>query len=116
MAENSMRQLVVVGLVAAAMVAFAGLGLLLLLVALVISASERGNYPAASGNYPNAYSGYPAGHDSYPDGYAQPITSSPADQWLNGNEFSGRMSSGTIDSSGQGNDVISVDGEVLNLP
>ncbi|MEO0604890.1 MAG: hypothetical protein AAF211_25890 [Myxococcota bacterium] len=41
---------------------------------------------------------------------------SPADAWLSGNEWSGRMSSGTVDTSGQGNSVYSVDGEVLTLP
>jgi hypothetical protein len=41
---------------------------------------------------------------------------SPADRWLNGNEWAGRFSSGTVDTSGQGNDVISVDGHVLTLP
>ncbi len=41
---------------------------------------------------------------------------SPASGWLSGNEWSGRMSSGTVDTSGQGNSVYSVDGEVLTLP
>lgn len=48
---------------------------------------------------------------------------SPADKWLSGNEFSGEariggmpMTSGTWDTSGGGNHVISVGGEVLNLP
>lgn len=41
---------------------------------------------------------------------------SPADRWLSGNEWSGRMSSGTVDTTGQGNSVYSVDGEVLTLP
>jgi hypothetical protein len=48
-------------------------------------------------------------------GYAQPTGGSPADRWLNGTEFQGRMSSGTFDPSGQGNHVIGVDGQVLNL-
>ncbi|MEN0066479.1 MAG: hypothetical protein AAGA48_30360 [Myxococcota bacterium] len=48
---------------------------------------------------------------------------SPADKWLSGNEWSGEariggmpMTSGTWDTSGGGNHVISVDGEVLTLP
>jgi hypothetical protein len=41
---------------------------------------------------------------------------SSADGWLAGHEWSGSLSSGTMDSSGQGNDVFSVDGEVLSLP
>jgi hypothetical protein len=41
---------------------------------------------------------------------------SPADAWLTGHEWSGSISSGTIDPTGQGNDVICYDGEVLNLP
>jgi len=48
---------------------------------------------------------------------------SPADAWLSGNEWSGEarvggmpMTSGTWDTSGGGNHVISVDGQVLNLP
>ena len=42
---------------------------------------------------------------------------SPADAWLSGGEWSGRMSSGTIASDGNPyNSVYSVDGEVLTLP
>ncbi len=35
--------------------------------------------------------------------------------WLNGNEWSGRITSGTIDPNGP-NSVYSVDGQVLTLP
>ena len=42
--------------------------------------------------------------------------SSPADGWLNGHEFVGHTSSGTMDPSGEGNHVIMVDGHVLDLP
>ncbi|MEZ4238216.1 MAG: hypothetical protein R3F59_19115 [Myxococcota bacterium] len=52
-------------------------------------------------------------------GDARPIAraGSPADRWLSGDEWSGHtLSSGNWDRSGQGNDVIMVDGEVLNLP
>ena len=48
---------------------------------------------------------------------------SPADPWLSGNEWAGEaeiggmsLTSGTVDPSGEGNDVFSVDGEVLDLP
>ena len=48
---------------------------------------------------------------------------SPADRWLSGNEWEGEariggmpMTSGTWDTSGEGNHVISVGGKVLNLP
>jgi hypothetical protein len=48
---------------------------------------------------------------------------SPADAWLSGSEWSGEaevggasLTGGTVDTSGGGNDVYSVDGEVLDLP
>jgi hypothetical protein len=47
---------------------------------------------------------------------------SPADAWLSGSEWSGEAEvggaslTGTVDTSGGGNDVYSVDGEVLDLP
>jgi hypothetical protein len=48
---------------------------------------------------------------------------SPADAWLSGNEWSGEaeiggtaLTGGTVDPSGEGNDVFAVDGEVLDLP
>ena len=113
-----MRPLIVIGLLAAGMLALAGLGCLLFwpLWPSFSQPCMDGNYPTGYDGYPDAYSGYPAGYDSHPETYRQPIGHSPADNWLSGKEFSGRMSSGTIDSSGQDNDVISVNGEVLNLP
>lgn len=48
---------------------------------------------------------------------------SPADLWLSGNEWAGEaevggmpLASGTVDTSGQGNDVNNLDGEVLTPP
>jgi hypothetical protein len=41
---------------------------------------------------------------------------SPADRWLTGNEWHGSLSSGTVDPTGQGNDVFAVGGHVLSLP
>jgi hypothetical protein len=49
-------------------------------------------------------------------GYYPSNGGSPADRWLSGGEWSGRWSSGTIDRSGQGNHVFSLDGKVLTLP
>jgi hypothetical protein len=59
--------------------------------------------------------GYPAGGQPYgpypvaPAAYGPPGPGHPG-------EFHGRISSGTMDRSGRGNHVISVDGRVLTLP
>ena len=115
-----MRPLIIVGLATTAVVAIAGMGLLLLLlVAIVLSASSSPSYPTEFGSYPGdegEYSTDYGGYDNVLYGNAQPLDRSPASTWLNGNEFSGRMSGGTIDTSGEGNHVIGLDGEVLNRP
>jgi hypothetical protein len=97
-----MRPYIVLGLVAAAIFSCAGCGGFFLIATLLLNSSGSGDYSA--GYQPYA----PAG------GYYQPV--GPADGWQTDPSWSGRMSSGTWDRSGQGNDVISVDGEVLNLP
>jgi hypothetical protein len=120
-----MRPLIIVGLALTAVAAIAGIGLfLLLLAAIALSTSSGPSYPTDIGTYPGGYSEYPAGVGNYTDlhehvlsGNSPPYESSPADPWLNGNEIDGRMyGSGTIDTSGEGNHVLSVGGEVLNLP
>jgi|GEM_PF-5496242 len=102
-----MRQYIVFGLVAAAGLAIAGCGGLLLIAVLLLAAAEGGYSPGHQpyvGQYsPQGDFGYPP--PTYNDGGL------PGDQ-----QWSGRLSSGTSDSSGQGNDVISVDGQVLTLP
>src|SRR5262245_35125166 len=82
-----------------------GLGLGLVLLALVKQAASGPSVPPA----PQGYYAQPVAYP-YAPAYAAPAGGSPADRWLNGNEFRGRISSGTIDRSGQGNHVISVDG------
>jgi hypothetical protein len=105
-----MRQFILLGLLAAAGLTIAGCGGLLLLAALVISGSSpSGGYSAG---YDPEY--YPA--PTYTIVEPAPLGPSPADPWLSGSEFDGHLSHGTFDTSGQGNHVISVDGEVLNLP
>jgi hypothetical protein len=65
--------------------------------------------PATADSLPGALVGLQGGLEGDTDG-------SPADRWLSGGEWHGSISSGTIDPTGEGNHVISVGGEVLNLP
>ena len=51
------------------------------------------------------------------------VEEAPADAWLSGDEWAGEaeiggvaFTSGTVDPTGEGNDVFAVDGEVLDLP
>jgi len=118
-----MRQLSVVGLVATGVIAAAGLGLLLLLAAVIVSAASRPSYHADFGTYPGGYADNsgaftdfaPPANQTIGD-FPQPLGQSPADRWLNGNEIDAPWTGGTIDTSGEGNHVIGLDGEVLNLP
>jgi len=103
-----MRQLIVFGLLAGASLIFAGCGGLFLIAVLLLAAADSGGYSPAYQPYVGQYS--PQGDFSYPP---------PAytDGGLRGDQqWNGRLSSGTTDSSGQGNDVISVGGQVLTLP
>lgn len=104
-----MRQFILIGLLAAVGLTIAACGGILLLAALVFSGSGQSDYSAG---YDPAF--YPA--TTYPVVGSAPVGPSPADNWLSGSEFDGHISHGTFDTSGQGNHVISVDGEVLNLP
>lgn len=104
-----MRQLILFGLLAMAGLTIAGCGGVLLLAALLFSASGPSSYSA----------GYDPVFDpiqTYPTDNFQPIGSSPVDQWPGNGQWSGSISHGTVDHSGHGNHVISVGGEVQTLP
>ena len=104
-----MRPLILVGLLAAAGLTILGCGGSLLVAAIVFSASDQGSYPAG---YDPAFNSM----DTYPIVDPQSLGASPADRWPNDGQWNGHISHGTVDPTGQGNDVISLDGEVLNLP
>jgi hypothetical protein len=112
---------VVLGAIAMIAVAFAGLFLLVLIgVFLDSGAAPRAesSFSAGDASFPGEdgpeYD--PGEYSYYPGDYGPNGGGSPADSWLSGGEWSGGMSSGTVDSTGQGNHVISIDGQVLDLP
>jgi hypothetical protein len=110
-----MRQLILVGALAAAGLTIAGCGGLFLLAALIFSASDNSGY---SGGYDPAFDPSRV----YPIDNFEPAQNIPAGQWPGGGQqpndgqWSGHLSHGTVDPTGQGNHVISLEGEVLNLP
>jgi hypothetical protein len=88
-----------------------GVGFGLFLLVLIGSQGSDPSVPYPAAPYPDGPAGAPP-YGLYPgDGgaYGPPAPYHPG-------EFAGRMSHGTIDTSGQGNHVISLDGEVLSLP
>src|SRR5262245_61354426 len=104
-----MRQLILVGALAAAGFMVAVCGGLLLLAALLFSAAGQSSYSA----------GYDPAFDpiqTYPIDDLQPVGSSPWQPPPDNGQWNGSISSGTVDPTLQGNDVISLDGEVLNRP
>ena len=101
--QKTIFQLTLIGLMAVTALCCTGCGGIFLLATLMLGSP-------ASTSYQSGYSG---------DYYQSPAITeyaSPADRWQSDDQWSGRISSGTFDRSGQGNDVISVDGEVLTLP
>lgn len=103
-----MRHLIALGLLAAGTMIFGCCGSVFLLATLLMPGPDAGSQSAGFAPYEGGYQS-PGGFYSEP-GYA------PAGGWHGGHEWSGRLSSGTVDPTGQGNDVISVDGEVLTFP
>jgi hypothetical protein len=104
-----MRQLVLVGALAASGLMIAFCGGLLLLAAVLFSASGQSSY---SGGYDPVFDPIQA----YPIDDPQPLVGGLWEPLPDNGQWNGSISSGTVDRSGQGNDVISLDGEVLNLP
>jgi len=101
--QKTMMQLTLIGLMAVTALCCTGCGGIFLLATLLLGSPESSSYSNGSAS------------DYYPSP-ATPVYASPADRWQNDDQWSGQMSHGTFDRSGQGNDVISVDGEVLTLP
>ena len=81
-------------------------GGIFLIATLLMPGPDTGSYSA----------GRPADESVYQTAAGFEPSDAPAGGWQDCPEGSGRMSSGTVDRSGQGNDVISVDGQVLTLP
>ena len=104
-----MRQLILVGALAAAGLMIAACGGLFLLAALLFSASGQSSY--SGGNEP-VFDPI----QTYPIDDPQTLSGGPWQPLPDNGQWNGSISSGTVDPSGQGNDVISLDGEVLNLP
>ena len=102
-----MRQLIAFGLLAAAFATIAGCGGLFLIATLLMAGPDSSSYSAGYAPYVGGYQ-RPV--------YVEPQYGGPAGGWQSGHEWNGRLSSGTSDPTRQGNDVISVDGQVLTLP
>ncbi len=99
--QKTIFQLTLIGLMAVTALCCTGCGGIFLLATLLLGSPQSSS---------TGYSG------DYYQSPATPVYSSPADRWQSSDQWSDRMSHGTFDHSGQGNDVISVDGEVLTLP
>jgi hypothetical protein len=107
--ERNMRQLILVGALAAAGLMVAACGGLLLLAVVLFAGSGQSSYSA----------GYEPAFDSiqtYPIDDPQTLRGGPWQPLPDNGQWNGSISSGTVDPNRQGNDVISLDGEVLNLP
>src|SRR5262245_17321172 len=98
-----MRRFILLGALAAAALTALSCGGLMLIATLMLAASGDSGSSGGYGPYVDPYQGSPPVYYGGPD-------AGPRDQW------SGRMSHGTIDRSGQGGDVYTVDGQVLTLP
>jgi hypothetical protein len=114
--EKVMRPLVMVGLLAAGLMAMAGLALVLLIAAVVLAASSSAGPPADFGaTAPVKF--YNPGDDIVPLDLSRPSGNSPVDWGTTGAEIDGGFDAGgTIDRSGEGAHVFRSGTEVLTLP
>jgi len=110
------------GLLIAGGIAVAAISGMLMIAFLCLVASSFSG-PTSYGVYPigtQVPTAAPIEYLPFPDGYGGDAGGSPTGPWLNGMEWQGEsrigLTGGTIDPMGQGNDVFSVDGEVLDLP
>lgn len=99
--QKTMLQLTLIGLMAVTALCCTGCGGIFLLATLMLGSPDD----SYSSSYSSDYYQPPA-----------PAYATPADRWQNDDQWSGQMSHGTFDRSGEGNDIYSVDGEVLTLP
>ncbi|HEX5104809.1 MAG TPA: hypothetical protein VFV87_13400 [Pirellulaceae bacterium] len=108
-----MRQVVLIGLLAAAAVTLASCSGVILLVALVLSNTGRSGHTPTYDTPIGSYSSY-SRYDDFGAG-TQPIYVAPANDWPDNPQWSGSISHGTRGATVQ-DSIYSVDGKVLNLP
>jgi hypothetical protein len=107
---ETMRQLILVGILSFAGFTMLACGGIFLLAVLVFSTSGQSSYSAG---YDPAFGPV----QPYPIDDFQPVGISPVHQPAADGQWNGPfISHGTVDSTGQGGDIYTLDGEVLNRP